>query len=278
MSTFQFFRLRFHFLVRELVSFPRGSPGNVIRGMVGAALHQHAPEIFRLLFDAEAGRSTASGLAEPPRPLIFRAGGLEGRVIQPGEAFCFDAHVFAIREDWIPNFMAALRQLAVGHGCAELHRIEQLGLDEQPQTGPCVIDLNGNEHRLNVTLRFVTPTELKSGGSLLRKPEFDVLFKRLRDRISALRSLYGSGPLEIDFRLMGSRSEAVRLVRSRLEWEAPERRSARTGQVHSIGGFTGEAEYAGDFIGEFMPWLRAARWVGVGRQTVWGKGDVRALE
>jgi hypothetical protein len=22
-----------------------------------------------------------------------------------------------------------------------------------------------------------------------------------------------------------------------------------------------------------MPWLRAARWTGVGRQTVWGKGE-----
>jgi hypothetical protein len=26
-----------------------------------------------------------------------------------------------------------------------------------------------------------------------------------------------------------------------------------------------------------MPWLWAARWVGVGRQTVWGKGDVRVI-
>ena len=37
-----------------------------------------------------------------------------------------------------------------------------------------------------------------------------------------------------------------------------------------------EAEYAGH-LAEFLPWLRAARWVGVGRQTVWGKGDVRVL-
>jgi CRISPR/Cas system endoribonuclease Cas6 (RAMP superfamily) len=44
--------------------------------------------------------------------------------------------------------------------------------------------------------------------------------------------------------------------------------------VHSLGGFTGEAEYEGE-LAEFLPWLRAARWVGVGRQTVWGKGEVR---
>jgi hypothetical protein len=35
-------------------------------------------------------------------------------------------------------------------------------------------------------------------------------------------------------------------------------------------------EYAGE-LGEFLPWLRAARWTGVGRQTVWGKGDLRVI-
>jgi CRISPR/Cas system endoribonuclease Cas6 (RAMP superfamily) len=55
-----------------------------------------------------------------------------------------------------------------------------------------------------------------------------------------------------------------------------ERKSGRTGQVHSLGGFTGEAEYEGA-LAEFVPWLRAARWVGVGRQTVWGKGEMRVV-
>jgi CRISPR/Cas system endoribonuclease Cas6 (RAMP superfamily) len=52
-----------------------------------------------------------------------------------------------------------------------------------------------------------------------------------------------------------------------------ERRSSRTGQTHSIGGFVGEAEYEGD-LAEFVPYLKAAKWVGVGRQTVWGKGEI----
>jgi CRISPR/Cas system endoribonuclease Cas6 (RAMP superfamily) len=65
--------------------------------------------------------------------------------------------------------------------------------------------------------------------------------------------------------------------RCELHWEQVSRRSGRTGQVHSIGGFTGEAVYEGA-LAEFVPWLRAARWVGVGRQTVWGKGDVRVAE
>jgi hypothetical protein len=127
-----------------------------------------------------------------------------------------------------------------------------------------------------VTLRFVTPTELKSSGALTGRPEFPVLFGRLRDRISTLRALYGAGPMDLDFRGLGERAAAVRMTKVSLVWEQVQRKSGRTGQVHSIGGFTGSAVYEGD-LGEFLPWLRAARWVGVGRQTVWGKGDVRVV-
>ena len=49
--------------------------------------------------------------------------------------------------------------------------------------------------------------------------------------------------------------------------------SKGTGQRHAIGGFTGVAEYAGT-LGEFIPYLEAAHWTGVGRQTVWGKGEI----
>ena len=40
---------------------------------------------------------------------------------------------------------------------------------------------------------------------------------------------------------------------------------------------TGEVEYGGE-LGEFLPYLEAGQWIGVGRQTVWGKGEIRLLE
>ena len=48
---------------------------------------------------------------------------------------------------------------------------------------------------------------------------------------------------------------------------------ALTGQHHPLEGFTGEAEYSGS-LDDFLPYLRAAQWTGVGRQTVWGKGEL----
>ena len=53
-----------------------------------------------------------------------------------------------------------------------------------------------------------------------------------------------------------------------------ERRSSRTGQTHPIGGFVVDGEYE-DELSEFIPYLSAAKWTGVGRQTVWGKGEVQ---
>ena len=84
-------------------------------------------------------------------------------------------------------------------------------------------------------VQFVTPTELKGAA----RPEFPILFARLRDRISTLRALYGAGPLDIDFRAMGERAAQIRLSRCDLNWHSTERRSSRTGQTHPLGGFTG---------------------------------------
>jgi hypothetical protein len=67
------------------------------------------------------------------------------------------------------------------------------------------------------------------------------------------------------------------MTRCELRDEHASRRSSRTGQVHPLGGFTGEAEYRGE-LAEFLPYLRAARWTGVGRQTVWGKGELHLVE
>ena len=125
-------------------------------------------------------------------------------------------------------------------------------------------------------IEFQTPTEIKGGDQVVAKPEFGTLFARARDRVSALRGLYGEGPLPIDFRAMGERAAAVRMTRCDLRHVQGERRSGRTGQVHPLGGFIGVAEYEGD-LGEFVPILSAAEWTGVGRQTVWGKGAIRVV-
>jgi len=289
-TTFEFYRFRFHFRALDQVHFPQGKSANVVRGAFGTVLRDAVPpEVYARLFEPGNTLGAApSGLADWPRPFVLRVAHLDGLTVPDGDSFYLDAHVFDLHQPTLIHFRAALSRLAEkglgpGRGRAELERTEQLDVEGTPlavwetTAAPIAVTLDPDPDPVaSVTVRFETPTELKSAGELAERPEFHNIFGRLRDRISTLRALYGAGPLEIDFKGMGERAAGVQLRRSKLAWEQVKRKSGRTGQVHPIGGFTGEAEYAGQ-LAEFLPWLRAARWVGVGRQTVWGKGDIRVL-
>jgi hypothetical protein len=266
LATFELWRLRFQLHAEEPVVFPPGKAANTLRGAFGMMLRESAsPAAYARLF-APTGSEGPSGLADRPRPFVLRAAHLDGQTIPAGSSFYFDIHLFDTRNpasEALQNAYSRLATSGLGAGRAHAALVSvgkehiAIPLDSTPDAAACV------------RVRFVTPTELK--GAV--RPEFGILFARLRDRISTLRALYGPGPLEIDFRGMGERAGRVALTDCNLAWHATKRRSSRTGQTHPIGGFTGEAQYEGELT-EFLPYLRAGQWTGVGRQTVWGKGEI----
>lgn len=310
---FEFYRLRFNFRAIRPIYFPGYHAGNIFRGAFGSLFKSVACDAscnnakscdrtsdcpYALAFEPRTVRHHGpSGLLDPPRPFVFRAAHLNGCRVGSGGQFHLDVHVFDVRNPRIEFFTAAFRRLASeGLGpqraSAELVYVDQLDGNGSrtnrlcdfysPRSAvlgpPLIHDLTvhaGRMHRL--TVRFVTPTELKNqkwnGGEFA----FSSLFARLRDRISTLRMLYGAGPLNMDFQAAGRRAEAIELVRSDFRRASVQRRSSRSGQRHPIGGFIGEAEYQGE-LGEFMPYLQLGKWVGVGRHTVWGNGQIEVLE
>jgi hypothetical protein len=312
---FRLHPLRFSFLAKESVHFPLGKSSNLLRGAFGSifrkiacvphCINAHDCEIrascpYARMFEPTALAGGPSGLADWPRPFVFRATHLDGRTIKPGEAFSFDLNLFDMGSPTIAYLVLAFSQLAhegLGprRGRATLTDVSWLGengeggepsakisakiydgksflLEKEPP--PMELSLEPVAERLErVRVRFLTPTELKSGQQVTSRPEFGVLASRIRDRLSTLKKLYDDGPLEMDFRGFGERAAQVRMTRCTIGRVDVERRSSRTGQVHSIGGFVGEAEYEGE-LSEFVPYLRAAKWTGVGRQTVWGKGEI----
>ena len=261
MSIFECFALRFQFQGKDSIRFTPGQSGNLLRGAFGSILHQLPGDAYARIFRPEGVDGGPSGLKDRPRPFVFRAAHLDGRTIAPGERFYFDVHLFYAENPPIRLFEQALAQLAR----AELVNVTVTPVNVPLEPHPAPVG--------RVLVRFLTPTELKSGDEIAARPEFATLFARIRDRVSTLRALYGRGPLEIDFRGMGERAAVVRMTRCELRHSAVERRSTRTGQTHPLGGFTGEAEYEGELAG-FLPFLEAARWTGIGRQTVWGKGAI----
>ncbi len=215
-----------------------------------------------------------SGLADLPRPFVFRCSHLEGLALRPGAPFHLDVHFFDLTDSSISRFesaFAAWQKLGIGPSRASVR------LDRVEASPPCTLSLEPDMESVErIAIRFVTPTEVKSDGAVAPRPEFPILFARIRDRIATLRAIYGGGALEVDFAGIGERASGVRLTRCEIQWEWRERRSGSSGQVHPLGGFTGEVEYAGP-LAEFLPWLRAAQFTGVGRQTVWGKGELQVV-
>ena len=305
--TFEFYRFRFQFHSAGTLYFPPYKSGNIVRGAFGNIFRKlvcipncqdanicdvRATCPYARVFEPRAARGEGpSGLADWPRPFVFRASHLDGRTVRQGEAFYFDVHIFDVRDPALAYFVLAFARLAreglgPGRGRADMTAVDQLDLSgvtvarvfdgERVCAGelakPIALEMSDVPKRVEqVEVRFVTPTELKSGHQVAERPEFAILFGRLRDRLSTLRTLYGDGPLAIDFRAMGERAAAVRIVRCELQQTAVDRLSSRTGQRHFLGGFVGKVEYEGN-LGEFVPYLRLGSWVGVGRQTVWGKG------
>jgi hypothetical protein len=305
---FEFFPLRFEFTARESLFFPPGKAANILRGALGVVFRKIAcvPECedartcearhscpYAKIFAPDSDGEGPSGLADSPRPFVFRARHLDGRTVQPGQPFHFEVNVFTLDPDALAYFVltfAALAREGLGprRGRADLRRVTRVAaagsgelvvFESSTQTmagavEPVSLSLAApavGPRRIRV--EFLTPTELKHEHKIAQRPEFPILFGRIRDRLSTLRRLYGSGPLEIDYQGTNMRAGTVKMVSCQLRRQETERHSSRTGQSHSIGGFTGIVEYEGE-LAEFLPYLEAARWVGVGRQAVWGKGEL----
>jgi len=170
-------------------------------------------------------------------------------------------------ERWIEQRINQLSGNGLGHtDHATSHGLRSI-------TGSSDHSINRSTDHPILLVRFLTPTLLKAGDSVQRRPDFHHIIKRLRDRINALSTFFGSGPLDVDFAGLGSRAEQVRTVSCNVQWEERFRTSSKTRQRHPLSGFVGEAVYAGD-LSEFLPWLAMGELVHVGKHTAWGMGGI----
>lgn len=260
---------------QEVIAFPAGRTANLLRGLIGAALHRHYCRcgseshgddcLYARLFKGSTPAARPSGFRDVTPPFVLRAQNLAGRAFAEGERFGFRLCVFS---DEAELYADALRDLMVdGIGptrgrarlAAEDMKVYELPLDAEE---PCQ----------EVTLRFETATELKSGGEVIDTPRFDVLFARLLERLMLLAYLYQE-PLTLEPASLLTLAQEVELVDYDW-WHQPSTRRSHEGVEHPLSGYLGTAYYTGP-LDRLLPILRVAEYVGVGRNTVWGHGMVR---
>ncbi len=253
---FRLWLLRLPFVAHRPVEFPAAFAANIFRGALGTRLP-------RKLFAPMGASDGPSGLAEPPRPFVLRARNLDGLTLAEGDTFSLQLNLFAPFADRI---IEAFEQAHPFHGDVRLS-----GAPSQTELALCLTA--ADEQRDNARVNFLTPTELKHEDALAPVPYFPILFARAASRLRTLASLYGE-PMDMDFERLAEQASRIELAEHSLAHEFAQRVSTRTGQTHPLGGFTGHANYQGD-LRELLPFLFAAQYTGVGRQTVWGKGEIQ---
>jgi len=280
-----------------------------------------------------------------PRPFVFKPPLEEKTNYGAGEHIGFDLILAGKAREYLPYFIVAFRELGEqGIGTKRNGRRGRFRFfsvtapnvisESAPQAEtkqsvvyshsdnlvrniPAKITLQEITERANaldpyrVTIRFLTPTILKHENQVIREPEFHHIVKRLRDRINALATFYGDGPLPWDFKGMGERAEKVKRIqnvpsplvgevevrepqntplpsggearvrgKSGFHWIEAGRRSTKgwkKGITHDLSGFIGEATYEGD-IREFLPLLILGEYLHVGKSAAFGLGRYELIK
>jgi CRISPR-associated endoribonuclease Cas6 len=248
-----------------------------------------------------------------PRPFVFRVRDTQQSRFEKGQRFEFGVVLIGRALDFLPYFVLSFRELAseglgLNRARCTLERVEQTDVSSNGvRSRGCEAKLiysvedqvfratesvkaeewvmarlvklsnpDGSAPTQRIKIRFLTPTFLRASGEIVRRPEFHHVFKRVRDRINALCTFFGNGPLDVDFRGLGERAEKVRTVSARIDWVERFRTSSKTRQRHELSGFAGEATYEGQ-LDQFLPWLALGELVHVGKHTAWGNGRIEVM-
>lgn len=125
-----------------------------------------------------------------------------------------------------------------------------------------------------VQIRFRTPTRIVEGGRLAHRPWLGPLFRRLLERLDALRGEYAAAPPVADRERLVALADGVRLVQDGTVWVDLKSRSRRLGRATPVGGFVGVAGYeAGAETWEaLLPYLLWGQEIHVGKSATRGDG------
>jgi hypothetical protein len=279
--------------------------GSTLRGAFGHAFRRlcclarpgeecPAPEScpYHLVFetapppDAEALRTHE----EIPRPFVIAPPPASAERYPIGSAVAFDLTLIGRAREYLPHFVVTLREVdRIGRG---RRRVALRRLDAvHPLTGARETVYTADESIVRpreaslsladcaalvcpegpVRVTFTTQTRLKQDGTFARQPGFQLLFRRLLGRLSALARFHDKSPLDVDFRGLIEAAGAVRLIHAETRWTRWARYSNRQHQRMEWEGLIGTAVYEGD-LAPFWPYLVFGQWTHVGSSTTFGLG------
>jgi hypothetical protein len=288
--------------------------GSTLRGAFGSAFRRLCcfgrdgelcpmPEAcpYHLVFETAppAGASALRTHEEIPRPFVIAPPPARAEQYPAGGAVTFDLTLIGRAREFLPHFVVTLREVdRIGRGrrSVVLRRIDAVHPLRETCESVYASDSNLVTPRdASITLAdcaavpcpasavhitFMTQTRLKEGGALgrragfARRPEFQLVFRRLLGRLSALARFHCGGPLDVDFRGLIEAAGSVRLVHDETRWTRWARYSGRQDRRMEWEGVVGPVAYEGD-LSPFWPYLVFGQWTHVGSGTTFGLGGYR---
>jgi len=125
-----------------------------------------------------------------------------------------------------------------------------------------------------VQLHFRTPMRIIDGGRLAHQPWLGPLFRRLLERLDALRGEYAGEPPVPDRERLIALADRVRLVQDFSRWADVQSHSRRLNRSTPVGGYLGVATYqaAADTWQALLPLLLWGQEIHVGKNATKGDG------
>ena len=231
-----------------------------------------------------------------PRPFVFDPP-ISGRH-SAGSATDFRFTLIGRGVEYLPYFLLALRNLGesgmskgyrLGYGKFHIETVDSIGYGTRNNifSGDTVFNraislsyqemLKGSaEHRGDLTIRFLTPAQIKEDDRFTAAPSFRGLMSKMLFRANALAEFYGSGMLydnEQVLALLGA-CRSVSIVRAKTEEIRAERYFHKQSmkKQHLPPFFAGEITYQGEFPQEIMALLELGRLIHVGKMATFGNG------
>lgn len=215
---------------------------------------------------------------------------------QKGDALQFNVVLIGTGIQFLPFFIAAFGQAGLDGFGAGLYRfrlesVEQLRREEKvllwdggnqilaKPIEQILTDEQNGEKVNTISLVLQTPLRLVDSGSLSADLRFNLLMRSIFRRLDLLGKTHGQGALQIPYRDYLARADEVKMLmeETQLSWNDWERYSNRQKRPLKMGGLCGRLSYQGD-LSIFMPYLRMAQEIHVGKGTVFGLGKIALME
>jgi len=253
---------------------------------------------YHLIFETSPppGSEALRTHEEVPRPFVISpdasVAGAPGerRIFRPSDEVSFELVLIGRAQEFFPYFVVALREVdRIGRGrrAVELRRIDSLSISGESRpvyeaaenlvhgTAPSItLDdcAATSAPSSSLTIEFLTQTRLKHEGRFVRRPEFQILFRRLLGRLSSLSRFHCGAPLDVDFRELIDRAGSIRLTQDDTQWAQWQRYSSRQERRMEWEGIVGRATYEGDFA-PFWKFLKFGEFSHVGHGATFGLGQ-----